>query len=177
MRCFPQITAAYLGLCLALAGATGLSPVLHRLLEHGNHGPAHTHSALAKFAASPDHDPPHPAGHIHLHRHQTGHSSEPFATAREVAFPLHSLARLWRAWSDRLAGDDGESSPSPTQAPGHTHDSLPQMLLSGLIEQPIDVPLLPQVRVLCDFQPRPAHSFCLVRDLDPQTASRPPPLA
>ena len=51
-----QLIAGFLALCLGAAGFVGLSPGLHRLVEHAGQGPAHIHSG----------------GHIHWHDHGDG---------------------------------------------------------------------------------------------------------
>jgi hypothetical protein len=38
-----QTVSCFLAVCLAFAGAIGLSPSLHTAIEHGGHGTEHTH--------------------------------------------------------------------------------------------------------------------------------------
>jgi hypothetical protein len=59
--------------------------------------------------------------------------------------------------------------------PDHRHDSLPQLLVNGLVELPLDLPLLQHIAAASTALPYPVETVLLVRDFDPQTAGRPPP--
>ena len=63
MKPWRQILAAYVALCVAFAGAVGLSPVLHRWVEHGGEGPAHVHARSSATLERTLHPHPHPHHH------------------------------------------------------------------------------------------------------------------
>ena len=53
--------AGYLSFSLALCSIIGISPALHRLIEHAGLGPAHAHAPRSS------HSHPHPHSHVHPH--------------------------------------------------------------------------------------------------------------
>src|SRR5262245_22749691 len=156
-----QFVSCYLALCLAGGGAVAISPVLHRLIEHGGYGPAHTHSDLALRLAIRQHLRQHEHGHSHSHNHDSPplcrprlfeHSFEPFG------LPKLSLARVWHALHHFFeAATLPESSP-PERGPGHEHHSLFQLLASGLVDQPLAEPLLPTILTTFAASEFPAHT-------------------
>jgi hypothetical protein len=182
MRHLRQLIAVYLALCFAFAGAVGISPVLHRLIEHGGHGRAHTHPRVLPLAAASPHSHPHHAGrdhynddghsHTHVAKSEHGHhghkahSHESFALANTWHALGHWLADLAAEWPDSSGSED---------VPQHRHDSLPQLLISGLVEQHIDVPPVQPNAAMCVVFLWRVETIFLVRGFDPQTASRPPP--
>ena len=168
--------ACYLALCLAFAGLVGVNPALHRLVEHGGQGPAHTHPrGLA-------HTVPDAGWHDHgdgqAHRH-----AAPDLPARSLfshkytptGEPLLSLRGLWGALKAVAGTSPSSNQPQPAGDEGHHHHSLAQLLASGLIDQHLDAPVLtgPPISfvVVCCF----ADSPLLIPDWDAQSASRGPP--
>src|SRR4051812_7252134 len=78
-----QIVSFYLVLVIAMVGAIGISPTLHRLIEHGGLGPAHSHAT--SFHSVP--------------RHPEKPSYRELLLQHEHAFQLPALpvAQLWHA--------------------------------------------------------------------------------
>jgi hypothetical protein len=176
MKRIQQIVLCFLALCLASGGAIGLSPVLHRLVEHGGLGAAHIHGGSMPGAAThthlrPDGDDPR---HIHLPERLRParlfeHSYEPFR------LPKFPLTWLWRNVSRLIATETSSPPSSSKDSPRHEHHSLFQLLATGLVDQPIELPLLlsvPTVPILNEF---PATTRFVARDWDAQTATRGPP--
>jgi hypothetical protein len=171
-----QLVAWYLALCLALAGVVGLSPALHRLIEHGGHGPAHIHAAGAQRELSHHHG----EGHSHEHfvpsssiavqklKHQFTHRHE-FTLA---TLPVRALLQL----ASELLASDAADSNSKEKAPSHHHDSLSQLVASGLIDQHFECDLLNAVYCSILASVDAVDARLLVRDLDPQASPRAPPV-
>lgn len=176
MKRMQQLVSCYLALCLVGGGAVGINPVLHRLIEHGGHGPAHTHISVAPRAASTE--PLHQHGNGQLHSHAPArpypaglfeHSYTP------PGFPKISLSRLWRGITQLFEAAASPDSAPSKDSPGHEHHSLFQLLASGLVDQPIDVPILASVPASFVSYEFPATTPFVARDWDAQTASRGPP--
>lgn len=136
-----QFIAAYLAACLVLAGAVGLSPALHTLVEHGGKGALHVHGRF-DFAHA------HAASHRHAggeeHAHLLPEASPGSGSKRAARILVHSsdafpgadvlVARLWQRIQDWLAHP--ESTPASRDAGGeHHHDSLISSLTGGLVDQ------------------------------------------
>jgi hypothetical protein len=175
-----QFISCYLALCFAFAGAVGLSPVLHHLIEHGGKGTAHTHVGFTPPAVSAGHH------HHHAHSHRNSHQpAEPHAanwfthSHKPFEFPKISLSRLGQALKHLLERNPPlNSGSSPTDDdPEHEHHSLPQLLASGLIDQHLDSPLVQVAELAPTFLNVPCHGVPAVRDWDAQSASRAPPFA
>ncbi len=66
-----RLISWYLVLCLASAGAIGISPILHQWVEHGGRGTAHTHSARLNEVAEAAHIHAHEIGQPHEHEHDS----------------------------------------------------------------------------------------------------------
>ena len=174
-----QLLSFYLALCVAFAGAVGLSPALHVFVEHGGEGRAHTHVGADGVAHS----------HVEGARSKPGvfRIAAPAETAaRSVIIPSgawkpvtllglqpqdlgRSLERLFAKVAAHLP-----SAPAKNDA-GHTHHSLPQMLVGGVVEGTVVAPCLvfaPEtfafVSLLSDPRPAPAPWYA-------PTASRGPP--
>jgi hypothetical protein len=162
MTWFRQLVAVYLAVTLAVAGATGLSPWLHQLIEHGGHGAPHVHRGASAAHA------------VRLKGTQ--------ARARH-SFALPSFPAKWlRQLAHRLAHAAEETNPPTAPAdspdtPGHQHHSLAQTLANGLVEAPawagFSLSVAPGIQRDCPRVP--------VRDsgseLDRQAAGRAPPAA
>jgi hypothetical protein len=183
MRRCRQLISLYLTSCLAFGGTVGLSPDLHRLIEHGNRGPAHTHhvsGATALLAKSDEHKAAHTRPHSHPHAHpQAGPSygQEPFTHDHAFGLPMVLVSRVLHAIGGLFLNDESvssESSSSP-ENPEHHHDSLPQLLASGLIEQFLEAPSLVCALILVPFVSSASEGSVLTHDWDAQTASRAPP--
>jgi hypothetical protein len=194
MKPWRQILATYVALCVAFAGAVGLSPVLHHWVEHGGQGPVHVHarSSAGLEQARLSHAHPHTHSHDHKHDHEADrrpHASQAFAefpsAARATFATAHSsfkasFARMAAAWHelthcfDHRTTEHAEDSPDPAH-PDHHHQSLAQLLADGSVEAALDVPRLVQPRISVLFlgfalQIRP-HAI----PWDAQTAGRAPP--
>ena len=174
------ILCFYLALSLMFGGLVGIVPALHQLVEHGGRGPLHTHhdALTCRLTMALSHE----EGSIHSRSHfpepldHNGlfvHSYAPFR------FPSLPLARFWHGLCHFTElNAPGASEPSRSKdGPGHEHHSLAQMMINGLVDQPIDIPLLgplPTSYLSQDFQTNP----CFVESLwDAQTAGRGPPSA
>lgn len=156
---FRQFIAAYLAVCLVLAGAVGLSPALHTLVEHGGKGTPHVHGRFDCAHAQPA-SHRHADGEVHSHvpsEIPTGSGSNRGARIfvhSSGAFPGADVlvARLWQRVQDWLAQQN--SSPASPDAGGeHHHDSLASSLAGGLIDQADPV-------VCCDSEPNAVALLC-----------------
>lgn len=135
-----QSIAAYLAACLVLAGAIGLSPALHTLVEHGGTGAPHIHGRLDFAHAQAM---PHRHGGDEEHTHVPSEIPLASSSDRAVKIFAHSadafpgadvlVARLWERLQEWLAQRDS-SEPQSEQNGGHHHDSLASLLAAGLIE-------------------------------------------
>src|SRR5262245_43210238 len=67
MKRIHQFIACLLAVCVAGAGAVGLNPFLHRLVEHGGHGADHVHIIRPHYALHEAHAHVHGDGQIHSH--------------------------------------------------------------------------------------------------------------
>lgn len=174
-------------MCLALAGAVGIIPELHRLLEHGGQGPAHTHRADWAEGAS------HPHPHRHPARATENNGSGPESDAlvssvsrpsvrllshpHEFTLPSLPLREIWNAFVHALSTSeaDGPASSPERGLPGHHHQGLVQMLVGGLLDQPMEWPSLvslPLPSIGHAFPPRIAPFSA---PWSPQNPSRGPP--
>ena len=174
MRLLTPWIACYLALCFAFAGAVGVSPGLHRLVEHVGQGPAHTHFGFRSQAASA----------VPLHQHGDGR----WHTDAEVnprpaglfqhssgSFQLPDVSRLWHGLS-RLFEQAASSESSPSKGvPAHEHHSLFQLMASGLVDQPLLAEILPSIPLASVSLSFVANAPFVARDWDAQTSSRGPP--
>ena len=182
MKRLHQLISCCLALGFALAGAIGINPVLHQLIEHGGHGPAHTHSAMmaSANALSVWHDDGDGRLHQHLLRPPAPTQTRlqrPFAHSHEFELPAIPVGRLLHAFSQLL--ETGSSNPAgsvPSDNPaGHQHHSLPQMLLTGLLDQHLEVQPSAFRFAPVVFLAPVAEVLPLARDWDAQTQGRAPP--
>lgn len=176
---FRQLLSCYLALCVSLAGAIGISPVLHRLVEHGGQGPLHVHYSApitAEALAQPqDQASMHP---VRAHFAAQARSHESFAHASGgLDCPRIRLSRALHALTHFL--DGGASSSSERAAPGapagHRHGSLAQLMASGLVNQFAAISLLPPIPA--PVLPNRSASISVWPETpwDAQSASRGPP--
>jgi hypothetical protein len=192
MKPWRQILATYVALCVAFAGAVGLSPALHHWVEHGGQGPVHVHarSSAALEQARLSHAHPHTHPHDHDHEADPGlhpsHAFAEFPSAARAAFATAhpsfnvSFARLAAAWHEltHFLGNRGAENPdesSDPTYPDHHHQSLAQLLADGWVEASLDLPRLVRPGIPCvllgfALQFRP-HAL----PWDAQTAGRAPP--
>ncbi len=165
-----KLTATLLTLCVVVSGWVGINPRLHRLVEHGGQGAAHTHRDGATHWHDHGDDRPHrhdapveisfpPAGN----RLERGFQSHPFGSlpVREL------LSRLLKLWSDDRASEEPRSD--------HRHNSLAQSLSDGLVEAAFawDAPAAPPTQFL--WVGTPSRNFFPASDWSPDSASRAPP--
>lgn len=177
MRRLPQLTSWLLVLCLLLAGAVGLSPVLHSWVEHGGQGRAHSHQGGVALAAT--------GGHTHADgsRHDQSRLLRPdfprgvFVWCdTSVAAEKLNLSHIWQSLGHFFAPRPDDSSDSPEKNhPGHGHHSLAQSLAGGLIEFAADLPVLSGVEARFIFSSFPPKSPFLAEAWNAQTAGRGPP--
>jgi hypothetical protein len=194
-----QLVTCYLALCLVFGGAVALSPILHVWIEHGGKAGPHTHLILQPEIAAVAHPQEiHPShadapGFAHALSHAFGlshapspssvstqasadglfvHDYEPFRPPNLAAL-RHSLHVVFHL----LGGRAPPASEPSGDRPGHQHHSLPQLLAGGLVEQFLNLPLLPPAPVSLTLRALPAHTPLRVNDWDAQTASRGPPSA
>jgi len=131
-----QLVSLYLALCLVLAGAVGLSPSLHRLIEHGGKGGAHVHGRQEFQSSATAHHHDANYGHSHPPALSTSIRSGHLLVHAENAFPSTDvlLARLWhslqRLFDAEEFSHDHKSNHKDTS---HHHDSLASLLAGGLI--------------------------------------------
>jgi hypothetical protein len=182
-----QLIAAYLALCLAFAGAVGMNPTLHHWVEHGGHGPEHTHSGV--WGGGLDIADAYEAGVRHVHApgrvHAHGQDQPARRPIRQGLF-AHSirafetpelLNRVGRFIRDVLCGSASPCDSAPDQdGHGHEHHSLAQSLAGGLVESNADVPLPPANEAIVRFISLPPDALWLTDRWDAQTASRGPPV-
>jgi len=138
-----NFVAAYLILCLAFAGAVGLSPWLHHWVEHAGEGSAHVHgprghSHYPSAAASSRETQGEHLDHPHAHPHSL---ENVVRTARlfvhsEGAFPAVDVlvVRAWQSFRALVANGDSSKSNERSGEGGHHHESLAASLTSGLID-------------------------------------------
>jgi hypothetical protein len=156
----------WLALSVASAGVIGLNPWLHQLIEHGGHGPAHTHVGLAAHHSDED-----------LARAAFDHTPDTKArllNQHERPFRIPLLAWLGESITHWLAGQ-GHDTSDPAPVRGHEHHSLPQLMASGFVDFHINPPLLQPDKTSQKAEPSIGHETVLVRELDAQTAGRGPP--
>ncbi len=181
MKLYRQLTCLYLACCLGLAGAAGISPSFHRLIEHGGRGAPHTHFGVSSSAveSSPSTDPGsgafpwHSSSFLLSEVHQFNRLVVP-----EDGLDQRSSPRSLRPKQDlhNFLEADPAGKPTPSdQAPRHHHDSLPQRIASGLLDLHLDYPLLCHPRGLLARRSSPSDVPAVVRDWDIQTAPRGPP--
>lgn len=172
-----QLLAAYLAVCLALAGLVGISPALHVLVEHGGNGPSHVHRAELQQSARKT------SGTLHEHG-ESGHThSHPPAPEPDTHLFVHSSGALPRV--DVLASTfwhhvhewlrHRDSASSQQSAGDHHHDSLASLLVSGLIDgasTDVDSVVYLHAREFCVAPLVTIPRGC---DWDAQSAPRGPP--
>ena len=178
-----QLIAGFLALCLALAGAVAVNPVLHQWVEHGGRGGAHVHfsgGAAGDRPASHFHD-----GHHHSHAAipESGRGSTPASTTQSGLFvpttrPFElpaGFGQVWQWVARAFAADSPETEPMGDQ-PGHEHHSLVQSLAAGTVELHAELPCLGLVQRF--FPPIGWHPNTVLREhaWDLQTAGRGPPV-
>ncbi len=177
MKRIQQLTSCYLVLCLAFAGAIGISPCLHQLIEHGGNGPAHAHRGDASNFSITAHT--HDHGIVHpkiLHSERATHPTDLFAHSyKPFELPTIPLHQLWHAFSHLLDVPTPSESSTSNDGPGHGHHSLFQLIASGLVDQPLDLPLPSFVPYEFAFPNLSQPTFVAARDWDAQTATRGPP--
>jgi hypothetical protein len=181
-----QLIAAYVALCLAFAGAVGMNPTLHHWVEHGGHGPEHTHYGVRGGGLDMAHA--HEAGVRHVHApgrvHAHGQDQPARRPIRQGLF-AHSirafetpelLNRVGRFIRDVLCGSASPRDSAPDQdGHGHEHHSLAQSLAGGLVETNVDAPLLQANETIVGFVSLPPEALLLADQWDAQSASRAPP--
>lgn len=160
MSRFRQFVAVYLAAALALAGATGLSPLLHQLIEHGGHGAPHVHHGAGA------------AQQVRL-KGKLARKHASFTLPKFSAKWLRQLAHCLAHTAEKSTDDPA----APTDTPGHQHHGLAQTLASGLVDAPAPAELSFYVApgILRDLPRVPARVSA--RELDRQTAGRAPPTA
>lgn len=157
MRIVKVAIGWYLVLCLVLAGAVGLSPLLHVWLEHGGVGAAHVHwSGVAAHS-----EPPYP--HPDYRKLLVNHGD---------AFDLPDLRTLGRLLALFVPGNEHDHSKQRSQ---HEHQSLAQLMLSGLVEQPLPDSHFEIYLGSCVAERLSFHTFCAANPFDLQSAGRAPP--
>jgi hypothetical protein len=126
MRVVQQGMASWLALCVAAGGLVAISPVLHHWIEHGGHGPAHTHFKTRTETRGPKGN---------SHKQPTGGRTRLIHTHEGFKLPFAKVlsALLRPIGSLFVASSDSDSRPSPDNE-NHEHHSLPQLLASGSIE-------------------------------------------
>ena len=164
-RRWQSFIACSLALCFALAGTVAIHPALHRWVEHGGSGHDHNH-----LGASHSHPHPQaPDGPFVI-----SHSSSVIPSGDLTLFGLQPQ-HFYRAVAQWLVRAT-ESDPPPEGDSDHTHHSLPQLLLSGLVEGAVEIsPLIirPGPRVWFSSVP---ESRVVVSVLFAPTAGRGPPV-
>ena len=176
MKRWQQLLSFYLVLCVAFAGAVGISPVLHVMLEHGGEGHAHSHAGFQNGGNI--------AGeHAHPHPHIEAPSSSDDALVRLLAEKCPpsklfgvTLEDVYRAIGDWIAQAFEHLPGTPDgEGTGHTHHSLSQMLLGGTVEGVLDVPPLVFAPTAIAFSPSSSSASFVASEFEAQTASRAPP--
>ncbi len=176
MKRIQQITSCYLVLCLAFAGAIGISPVLHQLIEHGGNGSAHSHRGDASNSSSTAHTHDHGRIHPHTHSERATRPKELFAHSyKTFKLPTIPVRKLWHAFGHLLNFPTSSESSPTNGGPGHEHQSLFQLMASGLVDQPLDLPPLSFVPFEFIFYNLSQPTLVVARDWDAQTATRGPP--
>lgn len=172
-----QLIAWFLALAFAAAGMVAISPALHVAVEHGGNGPMHSHFGLATPGGVFAHPHQHGDGPWHSHEAPVAprspllfqHSFQPFG------LPKISLDGLWQALAHFFDTASSTGSLPSKDGPGHQHQSLFQLLASGLVDQPLDFPVLPSIPFALVTYRCAANTNWIARDWDAQTASRGPP--
>src|SRR4051812_23506401 len=155
-----QLVSFYLALSVALAGAVGLSPALHRLIEHGGLGPAHSH-------AFPAHERFQPAA-------QSSFADLLVHHQRAFALPAIPFGKIWHNLAHFLT-DASQPEPPSKNSRGHEHHSLAQMMASGFAEQALDAVFFECRRFPIGFQPFPPEIVPAHTRFELQGAGRGPP--
>lgn len=178
MKRLQQLLWCYLALCLAGGSAVSLSPVLHRWVEHGGQAAAHSHfqgtTRPGADAQMHDHGDGGRHSHASMSPRPTGlfqHRHEPFGLGGI------SLASLWSKLGQCLEAATAANSTSGEDLPGHEHHGLFELLASGLLDQALDVPLLPLAPSAFITHEFPANTPFVVCEWHASTASRGPPSA
>lgn len=155
-----QFIACSLAVCFALAGAVALHPALHRWVEHGGAGAAHHHL------------------HPHPHLPLRGAKAVQHAAKDPNALTLFGLQPqdVYRALLS-LISDSADSSPAAPDDGDteHTHHSLPQLLLSGLVEGAVEITPLVIAPERCSLFCLLAESVIVAGEFYSPTAGRGPP--
>ena len=145
MNRFRQLISGYLAFTIVAAGVVGLSPLLHTWIEHGGHGPHHSHLKPLRHAPK--------APQRVLARKAFAHSIKPFT--------IPGLGRFQAALSNCLQRLASKSRPATDGEPEHEHHSLAQLLANGLIDVSfVGAPLIPE-RVSADCIPVCVPPFLL----------------
>lgn len=173
-----QLVSLYLALCLVLAGAVGLSPSLHRLIEHGGKGGAHVHGRQELHSSTAPHHHNEAPAHSHPPALTTSVGAGHLLVHAESAFPSTDvlLARLWHGLQHLFDAEryfhDHESNGEDAD---HHHDSLAGLLAGGLIDH-VDPSADSLVSApLTDVQVLPLISRLPFFDWNAQATTRGPP--
>ena len=149
-----QLVSLYLVLCLVLAGAVGLSPSLHRLIEHGGRGGEHVHGHLNLHSSAATHHHDAASEHSYPPAPTTSVSASHLLVHAEETFPSTDvlLARLWHNLQRLFSAEESAGShESKSEDTDHHHDSLAGLLAGGLIDHvdlSVDsIPAAPQTDV------------------------------
>jgi len=174
MKVFRPWIAGYLVLCFAWAGVVGLSPWLHQLFEHGGQGAWHTHGGAKALAFDPGDAPV-----MASIGSQQGHAKEAprrifTRNHRPFKLPTAQLAKLIEAAAEWLGN---EELPANSKGEGHEHHSLAQLLASGLLDQHMDLPLLPHFLPAGDYRILTPDELLLACIWNAQTPDRGPPMS
>lgn len=170
MRFFRPWIIGYLVLCFAFAGAVGLSPFLHQLIEHGGHGAWHTHRGEGKHLGFAHESVP-----VELQTEATSHNEvrqRPVFTRNHRPFklPTAQFARLTGVMADLLGVPE-----HPIGEGEHEHHSLAQLLANGLLDQHIEIPIAPHFVPSGSYLLLSADELLLASIWNAQTPDRGPP--
>lgn len=146
MKRWQQLLSFFLVLCVAVAGAVGISPKLHVFVEHGGHGAVHTHIGAGGVVYSHEDVCPQGSGVFCL----VDASAPPVGPAKLSLLepkPLKLFGLqprdICRAFGRLIAKAVAYLPAAPSNSgAGHTHHSLAQMLISGVVEGAAVAPVL-----------------------------------
>jgi hypothetical protein len=154
-----------------------MSPTLHRLIEHGGGGPAHTHVGDESPQETQFDDPNHPFPHSHVPETFLSQRHAPkrvLAHKHEFDLPKIPVAQLWHLLTHLIDGEP-QTSDYPQKPRPHHHDSLSQLMLGGLMEQHLQFESVRHpVFQLASYQ-LPGDDLVLIKNWDVQTVPRGPP--
>lgn len=180
-----RLLVCYAALGVVFAAFVGRSPTLHVWVDHHGHASEHVHDKASRVTRSLHlHSHPHP----HPHPHSAGGNVSAQASQasllrdalehRQKSVTLFGLAprHIYGALAGLLtAALDQLPEPAEQGSHEHTHHTLSQLLLSGAIEQLLDVdPHLAAPERPEAPSPSPAPRVAAA-DWDAATATRGPP--